>query len=166
MMGQPVKQGGGQFFIPKDLHPFRKGQIGGHDSRAAFITIGHQVEEQLAAVALEGHEPEFVDDQYRHLLQATVKPAEGTVVACLHQIPDQIGGLVESHSNAPAGCLHAKRNRQMGLAGTDGSGDDHVMRLLHESAACKLMDHGAADALEQFPVDLVKGLDVREVRLA
>ena len=43
--------------------PFGEGEIGRHDGGAALVAIGEQIEEQLAAGAVEGHEAQLVDNQ-------------------------------------------------------------------------------------------------------
>ena len=47
----------------KTLHPLAEGEVGGDDRRAPLVAVGEEVQEQLAAAALEGHEAERVDDQ-------------------------------------------------------------------------------------------------------
>ena len=54
MMAEAIEQCRSELFIAKHLDPLRERQIGGNDGRAAFIALGQQVEQQLAARALEG----------------------------------------------------------------------------------------------------------------
>ena len=63
-MRQPVEQRGRQLLVAgKDGHPFGKGQVGRDDGRASLVPIGDQIEEQLAADAVERDKSELVDDQ-------------------------------------------------------------------------------------------------------
>lgn len=62
-MAEAVEQRGGQHLVAEDLDPLRESQFGIDDRGAAFVAVGEQVEEQLTAGPLEGHEAEFVGDQ-------------------------------------------------------------------------------------------------------
>ena len=46
----------------KTLTHSENAKIGGDDGRAAFIALGQQVEQQLAASALERNEPQLIHD--------------------------------------------------------------------------------------------------------
>ncbi len=61
-MGEPIEERGGQLLVAsEDGDPLGEGEIGRHDGGAAFIAVGDQIEEQLAADAIEGDEAELVD---------------------------------------------------------------------------------------------------------
>ena len=61
-MREAVEERRRQLFIAgEDRDPFRKREVRGHDRGAALVPIGDQIEEQLAADAVEGHEAELVD---------------------------------------------------------------------------------------------------------
>ena len=61
VMGEAVEQGRGHLRIAEYLGPLAEGQVGGDDQRGPLIELGHQVEEQLSAVAGEGQIAEFVE---------------------------------------------------------------------------------------------------------
>src|SRR5439155_9181451 len=63
MMAEAIEQCSSELFVAKHLDPLRERQIGGDDGRAAFIALGQQVEQQLAASALEGNKPQLIHDQ-------------------------------------------------------------------------------------------------------
>ena len=45
MMGNPVKQCGSHFLIPKDLYPFGEIEIGGDDQRGLLIQLANEVKQ-------------------------------------------------------------------------------------------------------------------------
>ena len=65
MVPEAVEQRRGEFLVAEDLHPLAEGEVGGDDRRAPLVAVGEEVEDQLTAGALEGHEAELVDDQQR-----------------------------------------------------------------------------------------------------
>ena len=63
-MRQAIRQCGRELFIAaKDRDPLGKREICRHDCRSALVPIGDQIEEQLAADTVEGHETQLVDDE-------------------------------------------------------------------------------------------------------
>src|SRR5665811_753864 len=68
VVGQAVQQRSSQLLITEDLHPLRERQVRRHQRGMSLVAVGQQVEEQLAAVALERYESEFVNDEQRHFL--------------------------------------------------------------------------------------------------
>lgn len=52
VMAQAIEQRGGEPFVAEDLDPLGERQVGGDDGGAALITLGQEVEQQLAAGAL------------------------------------------------------------------------------------------------------------------
>ncbi len=111
-MAEAIEQRRGELFVTEYLDPLRERQIGGDDGRAAFIALGQQIEEQLAAGALERHESQFIDDQKRDFLITLLKRSEPPLVARLNQALHQIGGTREVNSQPPARGFDSKRDRQ------------------------------------------------------
>jgi hypothetical protein len=64
VVGESVEQRRRQVLVAgEDPGPLAEAEVGRHDDRAALITLGHDAEEQLAALAVEWHEAEFVEDE-------------------------------------------------------------------------------------------------------
>ncbi len=57
MVGEAVEQGRGELLVAEYADPFGEGEVGGDDGRAALVAVGEDVEEQLAAGAVEGTKP-------------------------------------------------------------------------------------------------------------
>ena len=110
-MTEAIEQRRGELFVAEHLDPFRERQIGGDDGRAAFVALGQQIEEQLAAGALERHESQFIDDQKRDFLITLLKHSEPPLVARLNQALHQIGGTREVNSQPAARGLDSQRDR-------------------------------------------------------
>ena len=81
--------------------------------------VGEEVEQQLAAGALEGHEAELVDDQQRDPQVTLMEPRERELVARLDQLAHEVGGADEGDAVAAACGLDAERDREVRLAGAD-----------------------------------------------
>ena len=113
VMAEAVEQGRGELLIAEYLDPLAEGEVGGHQGGAALIAVGEQVEEQLAAGAVEGNEPQFVDDQQRRPLVALVQPGEGSLVPGFQEAADQVGGTDEGDAIATACCLKAQGDGQV-----------------------------------------------------
>jgi hypothetical protein len=63
-MRQAIEQGGGELLVAgKDRDPFGERKIRGDDDCPPFIAVREQIEEQLAADAVERHEAQLVDDE-------------------------------------------------------------------------------------------------------
>ena len=65
MVCEAIEQRGGELLVAgKHRDPLGEGEIGRNDGRPALVPIGDQIEEQLTAGAVEGHEAELVDDEH------------------------------------------------------------------------------------------------------
>ena len=123
MVAEAVEQRGGQLLVAEDLDPLGEREVGGDDRGTALVAVGEQVEEQFAAGAVEVHEAQLVDDQQGDAQVALVQPRERALVARLDQFADEVGGADEGD---PLPALHGfdpERDREMGLARADRSGD-------------------------------------------
>ena len=98
VMAEAIEQRRSELFVAEHLDPLGERQIGGDDGRAPFITLGQQIEQQLAAGALERHEAQLIDDQKRDFLIALLERGEPPLVARLNQALHQIGGAGEVNS--------------------------------------------------------------------
>src|SRR4051812_28134887 len=93
VMRESVEQGRRQLLVArKHGHPLRKREIGCHDGGAALVTVGDQIEEQLTADAVEGHEAELVDNEDIDAQEALLQARELAGVARFEQLAYEIGG--------------------------------------------------------------------------
>src|SRR5262245_59488566 len=87
VMGQTVEQRGREFFIAgEDGHPFGKREVGRDHRCAALVPVGDQIEEQLAADALERDKAELVDDKHVEPQQPLLEPCELAGIAGFKQL--------------------------------------------------------------------------------
>ena len=111
VVAEAIEQRRGELFVAEDLDPLGERQIGGDDGRAPFIALGQQIEQQLAAGALERNESQLIDDQQRDFLIALLERGEPPLVARLNQALHQIGGAREVNSHSATRGLDSQGNR-------------------------------------------------------
>jgi hypothetical protein len=115
---QSIEERRGEFLVArKHGDPLGKGEVGRDDRGPALVAIRNQIEEQLAADAVEGHEAELIDDQHVHSEQALLEPGELAAVAGLEQLAHEVGRARKKHAPLPLRRLHAQRDDQVRLAG-------------------------------------------------
>jgi len=91
-MRESIEQRRRQLFVAgKHGDPFGERQIRGDDRRPTFVPIGDQIEEQLAAGAVERHEAELVDDERVHPQEPLLQARELTVIAGFNELTHEIG---------------------------------------------------------------------------
>ena len=56
-MSEAVEQRRGEFLVAEDLHSLAEREVGRDGRRALLVAVGEEVEQQLAAGALEGTKP-------------------------------------------------------------------------------------------------------------
>ena len=151
MVPEAVEQRRGEFLVAEDLHPLAEREVGRDDRRAPLVAVGEEVEQQLAAGALEGHEAELVDDQQRDPQVTLMEPRERELVTCLDQLAHEVGGADEGDAVAAAGGLDAERDREVRLAGADRPGDDDVVGALDVLATRELCELWPLDAPRARP---------------
>jgi hypothetical protein len=62
VVSESIEQGRRELLVTgEDLHPLGKREVGRDDDAASLVAFGEQVEEELAADAIEGDEAEFVE---------------------------------------------------------------------------------------------------------
>ena len=91
-MRQSIEERGGELLVPgEDGNPFGKREIGRDDRRSALVPIGDQIEEQLAADAVERDKPELVDDEdidaQQTLLNRVSSRASRASISCRTRSP-------------------------------------------------------------------------------
>jgi len=158
MMSQTIQQRRRQLLVPKDLHPLPEVQVGGDGGGSRLVPIGEQVEEQLAPGPVEGHKPQFVDDEQVSPLQPPLELTQGTLIPGLQQGARQIGGPCEDHPKAASCRFHSQTDDQVGLPGAHWAQHNQVLSPLQVGAAGQLQDLRSGDALQRLPVQLVQGL--------
>ena len=63
MVGEPVEQCAREPFGAEQLGPFLEGEIAGHKSRSAFVSLAEGLEEQFGTGLGQRHEAQFIDDE-------------------------------------------------------------------------------------------------------
>ena len=61
-VGQAVEQRRGELLVAEHFDPLGEGQVSRDDGGTALVTLRQQIEQQLAACALERNEPQLIDD--------------------------------------------------------------------------------------------------------
>jgi len=163
-MCESIEESGGELLVAgKDVDPLGKGQIGGHHGAAPLVAIGDEVEEQLAAGAIEGHEAEFVDDEQLDPVHPSVEPRELALIACLDHRADEIGSASEEHAATQLRGLDPERDGKMRFAGADRAGKDEILGARDPLAAGELGDDRGTDgSVTRSEVEAVEGLGFRE----
>ena len=91
MVAEAVEQGSTQLLIADDLDPLGECEFDVDDRGTPLVAVGEQVEEQLAAGPVEGHEAEFVEDQKGDPQAAQAQAGERALVAGLDQVAHEVG---------------------------------------------------------------------------
>src|SRR5690606_10517213 len=61
---ESVEERGGELLVVAEhLGPLAESEVGGDQCGSPFVALGQQVEQQLAAGAVEGHEAELIEDE-------------------------------------------------------------------------------------------------------
>ena len=125
MMRQAVEERGRELLVAsEDGDPFRKFEVRRHDGGTAFVPVGDQIEEQLAADAIERDEAELVDDQHLDAAQPLLQPGQLAGIAGLVQQTHEVGGPGKEHPALLLGGLDAQGDR---LARADRAGEDQIL---------------------------------------
>ncbi len=101
VVGESIEQSGGELLVAaEDFDPFSECEVGGDDDASTLIAFGEQVEEQLAASAIEGDEAQLVNYKKFDLLESSLKTPELASVARLEQRSDDIRGAGEENASS------------------------------------------------------------------
>ncbi len=103
VVGEPVQECAGEPLGAEDLGPFIERQVRGDQDRAALVSLGEALEEELGAGFGERHEAEFVNDQQAVFCQLALEPQQTFFVPGLHQFVDQGSGGDEADGERCAG---------------------------------------------------------------
>ena len=124
---QTIEERRGEFLVArKHGDPLGKGDVGRDDRGPALVAIRNQIEEQLAADAVEGHEAELIDDQHSTRSRR-----------CWSRVSSRLSRASSSWRTTSAARvkstplllrrLHAQRDGQVRLAGTDRTVEDQFL---------------------------------------
>jgi hypothetical protein len=151
---------------PKTLTHSPKGEIRRHDDAASLVSLGEPIEEQLAASAVERHEPELVEDEQIDLLQSSRQASELARVARFEERPHDVGGAREEDASLLPRALDAECDREMRFAGADGPREDDVIgaRSIRRARAQRFARAGGA--IGGGEVEGVECLELGELRFA
>jgi hypothetical protein len=151
VMREAVKQGGSELFIAgKHRHPFGKCEIRGDDCRPALVAIGDQVEEQLTADTVEGHEAQFVDDEDVDAQEPLLQPRELAPIPRFEQLTDEIGRAREEYAPFLLGRFDAERDREMRFPFANWAGEDQILGRGDRFRWLRASPPGGASALQDF----------------
>ena len=140
VVGESVEQSRGQLLVAEYADPLGEGEVGGDDGRASLVAVGEDedVEEQFAAGAVERHEPELVADQEVDPLKALLEAAQLPLITGFEEVADEVGGLAEPDPAAALRGLDAECDREMRLAGANGSDENDVVAAVDVVAGGQL----------------------------
>jgi hypothetical protein len=129
-MGQAIEERGGQLLVAgEDGDPFGKREIGRDDGRASLVPIGDQIEEQLAADAVERDKAELVNDQDVDAQEPLLQPGQLAGIAGFNQLTHEVGRPGEEHPSFLLRRFHAERDGEVRFSGPDRAEDQDVVGL-------------------------------------
>ena len=143
-----------------------KARLRRDDGGAALVPIGEQIEEQLAAGAVEGHEAQLVDDEDVDAEQPLLQARELAGVAGFEELAHQVGRAGEEHAAFLFRRFDAERDGEMRLAGADRPREDQILGRRDPLAARERVDLRRVDAVGGGEVEGVERLHLGEARLA
>ena len=128
VVSESIEKRGGELFVTgEDRDPFGKREIRRDDDASPLVTLREEVEEKLAAAAIERYEAELVDDEELDVLKASMETRELALVARFDERADEIGGAREEDASSPAGGLDSKGDREVGLSSADRASEDEIL---------------------------------------
>jgi len=128
MVCEPIEQRRGELLVAgKHGDPLGEGKIGRDDGGAALVAIRDQIEEQLAAGAIEGDEAELVDDEDVDAEEPLLQSRQLAGVPGLDQLSHQIRRAGKEHASFLFGRFDAEGDREVGLPGADRPGQDQIL---------------------------------------
>ena len=91
MVREAVEERGRELLVPgKDGDPLGEGEIRCHHGRPPLIAVGEQIEEQLAADAVEGDEAQLVDDEHLDAEKPLLETGELAGIPGFEELPDEV----------------------------------------------------------------------------
>ena len=160
-----VDDRGGHVGVSEHASPSGELDVRGVDDGLGLVRVGDDLEEEPAALLVYGHVAELVDDEEPCLAYGLQFPVEFALRAGAQEAHDQARGGEEPHRHAPAACLAAQRDGEMGLAGAGRAEHDHVLRPVEESEVLESAPSPVRRHAHVLPIVAVEFLGGREPRL-
>jgi len=164
-MSETVKQGGCEFFTPKDLHPLSEREICRDEGGAFLVPLGEEIEEELSACSVEGDEAKFVDEEQLGVMVSFLEKAEPSLITRFSEFADKICGSFKNDSFSPSAGFDSKSDGKVSFSCADRTSEHDVVAAVNVLATCQLQDFAFWDPLQRRPVNLIECFDVREPRL-
>ena len=121
-----VDDRGGHVGVAEDPAPSAELDVGGVDDALGLVRVGDDLEQEPAAVLVDGHVAEFVDDEQRGPADRGEFPVEPVVRLGPEEPHDQARGGEVACGYALAACVPAERDGEVGLAGAGRAEQDEV----------------------------------------
>src|SRR6266404_2221139 len=120
VVSEAIEQRGGELLVTsEDLGPLAEGEVARDDDRPLLVAVGDEVEEQLAAGAIEGDESDLVEEEEFDAGKTALQAGELALVAGFEEGAHQIGRAPEADVAPLSGGLDAEGDSEVGLAGAD-----------------------------------------------
>ena len=116
MVKHPVKDGGSNGDIGKDVIPLRKGPVRGEDSGAFLIPPGDELEEKIGTLNIHGKVANFVNDEQFKPAQYPESVRKLVLKMGLFQLLNKLVAVDVGGGETVPGSLHTKGSGQMRLA--------------------------------------------------
>ena len=127
-----VDDRGGHVGVAEDPAPSAELDVGGVDDALPLVRVGHDLEEQAAALLVDGHVAELVEDDEPGFADHGEFPVESAFRAGAQQSHDEFGGGEEPDRDAPPAGLAPQRDGEVGLACAGRPEHDHVLVVVDE----------------------------------
>ena len=156
MMREAVKQGRGQTFIAKDLHPIGEFEIGSNDQSESFIKFRAEGKECLCAILGEGDETEFIQNDEIEFEGRGDKAVQAMFILCLNQFVHQSSRSPEAHTATFATGSACQSKSQVSLPKSRIADQDKALFLLNIFAAREVenlgfVEHGQVVCIPDIP---------------
>ena len=102
------------------------------DDALPLVRVGHDLEEQAAALLVDGHVAELVEDDEPGFADLGELLVEPVLRVGAQQSHDEFGGGEEPDRDAPPAGLAPQRDGEVGLACAGWPEHDHVLRVFDE----------------------------------
>ena len=165
MVDEPVDGGRRELVVPEHGAPLPELDVRGHDHAALLVAVAHDLEQQPAALDVERHVAELVEDDEVGLGHVPERRLERVLAARLREHEHELGGREEAHG-APR--LHARAadgDRQVGLAAPGRPVEDEVLRGVDERQRHEVAGAVALGERDLREVVALERLGLRERRL-
>lgn len=122
---QPIEQSSSERRISEHRTPVGERLVGGHDRRAALVTLTEELEEPDRCRLVELHVAEFIDDEQWHVVEMPLSMTGNPVDLCNPNLIEKILSGKEVDSMTGLQGSHPQPDREMRLA--DAGGASHIL---------------------------------------